>query len=249
MCRMVRLLQTARKGMQWHPPIHIHIHPISDSSSESDTESDVIPGTDSGSEDHVPAGPEIEVPAESDDEVYILEPPPIPVVDLVTASEEEGDRSEEIPEEPTELEETEGPNEPEKPEEPEEPDDPEEPEEPEESEDSEEQDSEEEDSEEENSEGEDLDLSEDTERLAEFEERPLSVEEYRLRAMERGKRVNTCYWGAVQRPAKRVRFACSPNPPPSPPSPDRSVIDESGYEGDREISATKRTRGFWDIRP
>jgi hypothetical protein len=144
MCRMVRMYQTARKGTAWHPLIPI-LH-ILDSSSDSNAESDLVSGAeDSSSEDYVPAGPAIEVPVESGgDEIHIIEPPPISIMDLVTALEEEEDRIEE---------------------------------EPEESEDSEKED--------------DLDLSEDTEGLVEFEELPLSFKEYRLRAIDKGKKTKT----------------------------------------------------------
>jgi hypothetical protein len=66
-CRMVRMCQTARKKMEWHPPIPIQ---------PADLES------------------ELEVPEDesSDNEIQIIEPsqaPPVPVIDLVFDSKDE----------------------------------------------------------------------------------------------------------------------------------------------------------------
>jgi hypothetical protein len=74
--------------------------------------------------------------------------------------------------------------------------------------------------------------------LAEFEDLPYSFEESRKRARERGKWVN--YFGNKRMTAKRTSVESTP----SPDHP-RVEVDDSGYEGDREMGSPKRTRGFW----
>jgi hypothetical protein len=217
LCRMVRMYQTACKGMAWHPPICIN--PIPDTSSESNMESDLVFDVENSSDDeidYIPVRPEIEVPIEGGDgEIYIIEPPPIPVVDLVTESEEEKDKVEEE-------------NEPGESKEPEIEDDLEE-------------------GFDERANVDSMDTSGDTSGeitvLAEFDDISLSFEELRLRAKERGKRVR--FGEQRSTPVKRTCFTRSP----SRPSPDRSTVDEGGYEGDTERELTKRVRGFWDERP
>jgi hypothetical protein len=101
MYRMVRMYQTARKGMSWHLPIRVH--PILDSfSSESKPEHEswmdleFVPEyhwseLENSDEDIDPDEFEamMHVQGDSEDEVEILEPPPIPVVDFVSDNEDE----------------------------------------------------------------------------------------------------------------------------------------------------------------
>jgi hypothetical protein len=90
---------TIRMGRIMHP--HVPLYPIPDSSSKSKAKSDPgwWAGGDSSDEevDYIPTGPEIEIPELEDserDEVQILEPPPIPLVDLVTEDEEDSEEME-----------------------------------------------------------------------------------------------------------------------------------------------------------
>jgi hypothetical protein len=90
-CWMARWRLTAHKNMVV-PPQSPVIH-ISNSSTESDTESDSVPcggKSDRDRIDYVPAGPETEIPILEDsegDDVQILEPLPIPVTDLISEVE------------------------------------------------------------------------------------------------------------------------------------------------------------------
>jgi hypothetical protein len=213
---MVRMYRTARKNAVWHPPIPII--PIPDSPPPSDVESDPIPLVDDSSDesmdylpagheieipedndsdgvDYIPTGPEIEAPepeASEENDIQIIEPLPILVVDLVT--EEENENEEEdvqilepppipvidlVSEEEMDIEEVE------------------------------------EDFEDEvEEELEPMDTSEDTvseqEELVEFDELILSFEEYRHMASD------SClwdvYWRVIQETIDRTRIKSSPNP-------------------------------------
>jgi hypothetical protein len=55
----------------------------------------------------------------------------------------------------------------------------------------------------------------------------------------KNKKVMPC--GKIRKTAKRTRIKSSPNP--KRPKKDS---EDSGYEGDNEMSKTKRTKGFWN---
>jgi hypothetical protein len=87
-----------------------------------------------------------------------------------------------------------------------------------------------------------MDTGEETEgemeALVEFKGLSYSFEESRMRAGEIGKWVNN--FEKRRMIAKRTRVESNP----SPECP-RVEVDDSGYEGDREMGSPKRVKGFW----
>jgi hypothetical protein len=240
---MVRMYRTARKNAVWHPPIPII--PIPDSPPTSDAESDPVPlAVDSSDEsiDYLPVGPEIEIlednesdgvdyisagseieapepEASEEDDVQIIEPPLIPVVDLVTEEENESEEEDVqilepppipvldlVSEEEMDIEEVE-------------------------------ENLEDEDEEE----LEPMDTSEDTiseqEELVEFDEFIRSFEECRHMASDSS--LWDVYWRVIPETIDRTRIKSSPNL-------ERIDIevDDSGCENDKETSSSKRVRSF-----
>jgi hypothetical protein len=180
-CRMARERVTARKSTR--PRYRPIVITICDTPPTTDSELDTTPRFgDSENDPFTESKTETPLTDSRDDDIHIIEPPPIPMIDLLTESEEE--------ELDPSLNET------------------------------------------------NADNKGELVALADLEDLPLSCEELRLRAIERGQKIY--YFGKWRTPAKRTRFACSP----SLPSPDRSNVNESGYEGDWEWESTKRVRGI-----